>query len=153
MLEVGPSNEPLHHLVDQARRLAGSRRRAPGRTPAGPPVAERGLEEGEELRPREKCGAADEVAVGRQQRGAGQPAQVIAAVDIGTGIGVHAHGERRALHRRGHARVVPGLLVHPMASMAPARREREQHGLAESPGTRKRLIPPRAPLDRHGVRL
>src|SRR5439155_6058178 len=94
VLEVGPSNESLHHLVDQARRLAGSRRRAPGWTPAGPPVAERGLEKGEELRAREKGSAADEVAVGRQQRGAGQPAQVIAAVDIGTGIGVHAHRER-----------------------------------------------------------
>src|SRR6266545_3282860 len=90
VLDVSPPNQPRHDLVDQARRSTRRWRRAPARTPAGSEVPDRGFQESEELGGREKGATADELAVRSQECGGGQPAQVIAAIDIGAGIAVHA---------------------------------------------------------------
>ena len=125
-------DERLHQVV----RPGSERTGAVGGEPPGTPVGERGLEEREELGRREKGAAPYEVALRSQERGGGQPAHVIAAVHVRPRVGVHAHGNDGARHGGRHGGMLPCLLVHSMAGMAPPRGEREQTGL---PSARARV--------------
>src|SRR5262249_12348128 len=72
---------------------------------------------------------------------------MIPAVNVGTRIGIDSHRHRALLDGRGDTGIVPGLVVHAMTRVAPARREREQQRLASRAGARERVAAPLEPTD------
>jgi hypothetical protein len=165
---LGAAEAPCSRSARRTRRATTSSTNAPGENaasggPAPPRAAgaERGraplaqvgggrVEESEELGGREKGAAAQEVAVGREQRRGRQAAEMIAPVDVGPRVGVHAHRHRDLGHPRRHPGIVPGLLVHPMAGAAPARGEGEQERPARLSRAGEGGLPPVLPAQAHG---
>src|SRR5262249_27979965 len=64
-------------------------------------------------------------------------------------VGIHAHGHGLPRHDGRHAGIVPGLLVHAMARVAPGGGEGEEEGLAEKAGAGEGFFSPFDPLDGH----
>jgi len=58
---------------------------------------------------------------------------LVAAVDIGTLVAVHLHGDEMLIHNGRDFRIVVGLAVHHMAPVAPHGANVEQHGLILAP--------------------
>ncbi len=95
--------------------------------------------------------ARDDLAVGRQEDGAGQPAAVVAPVDIGALVGVDPHRDVIAVQPGDDLRIGVRRLVHDVAPVAPRRGEREQDRLVVAAGRGERAFGPRLPVDIAGA--